>query len=93
MARRANGVHHDLVRRALAMVLERIQPVAARSSLEYRVVETAAALVRGVTLPVGDLDILLKKRHGVDLFGAVLSDFPCITPPTYLADARQYFAN
>jgi hypothetical protein len=93
MARRANGVHHDLVRRALAIVLERIQPVAARRGLEYRVFGTAAALVRGVTLPVGDLDILLKERHGVDLLGAVVSDFPSITPPTYLADARQYFAN
>src|SRR5215207_499671 len=93
MAARTNGVHHDLVRRVLAIVLERIQPVATRSAVEYRVVGTGAAMLRGVPLPVGDLDILLKERRGVDLFAQVLSDFPCITPPTYLADARQYFAN
>src|SRR5688572_26984880 len=93
MAGRSNGVHPDLVRRALAIVLERIQPVATRRGLEYRVVGTAAALMHGVRLPVGDLDILLKERDGVDVFGAVLSDFACITPPTYLANARQYFAN
>ncbi len=93
MAARTNGVHNDLVRRALAIVLARIQPVATSSAVEYRVVGTAAAMLRGVPLPVGDLDILLKERRGVDLFAQVLSDFPCITPPTYLADARQYFAN
>jgi hypothetical protein len=93
MAARTNDVDHRLVRRALAIVLERIQPVATRSAVEYRVVGTAAAMLRGVPLPVGDLDILLKERRGVDLFAQVLSDFPCITPPTYLADARQYFAN
>ena len=85
MAAQTNGVDHGLVRRALAIVLERIQPVATSSAVEYRLVGTAAAMLRGVPLPVGDLDILLKERRGVDLFAQVLSDFPCITPPRCVA--------
>lgn len=60
--------------------------------IEYRLVGTGAALLHGVPLPAGDIDLLVKERQSVDAFSSALSFFKCLTPPAYLADARQYFA-
>jgi hypothetical protein len=57
----------------------------------YRLVGTAAALLHGVQLPANDLDLLAKERATVDLFATAMQPhFPCLQPPTYLADNRQY---
>ncbi|WP_143659192.1 hypothetical protein [Streptomyces sp. SA15] len=60
--------------------------------LRYRLVGTAAACLQGVDLPVGDVDILVDRRHAVDAVAEALADFPCVTAPQWLASARQYFA-
>ncbi|MEV4639819.1 hypothetical protein AB0J80_20980 [Actinoplanes sp. NPDC049548] len=60
---------------------------------DYRLVGTGAALLQGVDLPTGDIDILLKQRADVDRFAAALSGFPCLDPPAWLAGAAQYFAH
>lgn len=78
------------MRQALIEVLDRIMPIAA--GVEFRLVGSAAALVCGVRLSVGDIDVLLKERRGVDLFSAAMEGFPCLSPPTHLVDARQYLA-
>ncbi|MFE9446616.1 hypothetical protein ACFYO2_48950 [Streptomyces sp. NPDC006602] len=60
--------------------------------LRYRLVGTAAACLQGVDLPVGDVDILVDRRHDVDAVAEALADLPCVTAPQWLASARQYFA-
>jgi hypothetical protein len=78
------------LQKILSLVLDRADPEA--SGLEYRLVGTGAALAQGVHLPAGDVDILVARRADVDTFAAALSGFPCLTPPVWLPDARQYFA-
>ncbi|PRY33230.1 hypothetical protein [Pseudosporangium ferrugineum] len=72
----------------LATVLDRARP---RS--DYRLVGTGAALLQGVTLPTGDIDVLVADRADVDRFAAALDGFPCLDPPAWLAGAEQYFAH
>jgi hypothetical protein len=73
------------------MVLDHAMPACAQ--IEYRLVGTGAALLHGVQLPAGDIDILVKEREDVDAFGSALSSFKCLFPPTWLPEARQYYAN
>ena len=75
----------------LSLVLQRADPDTA--GFTYRLVGTAAALAHGVPLPAGDVDILVAQRSDVDTFAAALAEFPCLTSPTWIADARQYFAS
>jgi hypothetical protein len=82
-----------LVRATLVKVFDIVLPVA--PDVEYRFVGTASALLRSISLPAADIDILLKERRGVDLFNQALLASPtvkCLTPPTWLSDAAQYFA-
>ncbi|MGA4994966.1 hypothetical protein [Nonomuraea bangladeshensis] len=58
----------------------------------YRVGGTGAALLQGVRLPVGDLDLLVARRKDVDAFAAALSSFPCLYTPSWLPESAQYFA-
>ncbi|MFG1941490.1 hypothetical protein [Nonomuraea sp. NPDC048826] len=58
----------------------------------YRVGGTGAALLQGVRLPVGDVDLLVARREDVDAFDAALSAFPCLYAPAYLPESAQYFA-
>ena len=60
---------------------------------QYRLVGTGAALLHGVQLPAGDVDLLVKERSDVDAFGTALSPFKCLEPATWLPEARQYYAN
>jgi hypothetical protein len=62
------------------------------SPSDYRLVGTAAAVMHGFDLPVGDIDILLRLRQGVDAFFNSLSAFECLTSPQYLEGSMQYFA-
>ncbi len=63
------------------------------AEIPYRLVGTAAALLRGVPLPAADIDILVRERADVDAFGAALAPFPCLFTPAWLPEARQYYAN
>lgn len=58
----------------------------------YRVGGTGAALLQGVQLPVGDVDLLVARREDVDTVAAVLSSFPCLYAASWLPESSQYFA-
>ncbi len=64
---------------------------AAGADPAYRVGGTGAALLQGVRLPVGDLDLLVAQRKDVDAFAAALSSFPCLCTPSWLPESAQYF--
>ncbi|MEV0202693.1 hypothetical protein [Nonomuraea sp. NPDC050691] len=74
---------------ALAMTLDALR--AADTDTAYRVCGTSAALLQGVTLPAGDIDILLASREDVDTFAAALSAFPCLYTASWLSETSQYF--
>jgi hypothetical protein len=63
----------------LVAVLDHALPACA--AIDYPLVGTGAALLRGVDLPAGDVDILVKERSAVDALGAALAVFPCPAPP------------
>jgi len=77
--------------KTLITILDHAMPACA--DVEYRLVGTGAALLRGVELPAGDIDILMKKKDGVEAFCQTLKSFRCIEPASWLEDARQYYAN
>ena len=72
------------------MLMDQLGTVAAEH--EYRLVGTSAALLHGVDMPAGDVDILLRQRQGIDAFSAALSSFECLKPPQLLEEDRQYIA-
>src|SRR5690606_4446423 len=57
----------------------------------YRLDGTSAALLQGVQLPVGDIDILMSRREDVDEAAAALSSFPCLYATSWLPESAQYF--
>lgn len=59
---------------------------------DYRVGGTSAALLQGVQLPVGDVDLLMARREDVDTVAAALSSFPCLYATSWLPQSSQYFA-
>lgn len=79
------------VQETLIAVLDHVLPV--YPDIDYRLVGTGAALLHGVDLPAGDVDILVQDRSDVDAFGAALSSFECLQPPAWLPDDDQYYAN
>jgi hypothetical protein len=79
------------LRRTLVAVLDCSMPACA--GVEYRLVGTGAALLHGVELPAGDVDILVKERAGVDAFAAALASFRCVSTPAWLPHSRQYYGN
>lgn len=83
----------EVVRRTLTMVLDRA--LAAAPDAEYRFGGTASSVLRGIRMPAGDLDILLKDRSEVDRFGAAVLELPatvCVFGPALTDQPRQYFA-
>jgi hypothetical protein len=74
----------------LITVLDHSMPACAQ--IEYRLVGTGSALLQGVSLPAGDVDILVKERESVDAFGAALASFKCLFSPAWMPEARQYYA-
>jgi hypothetical protein len=91
MARSGLTLDRALLVETLTLVLDHVLPACA--GIDYRLVGTGAALLHGVELPVGDLDITLVERPDVDAFGAALSPFECLEAPAWLPHARQYYAN
>ncbi len=79
-----------LVEETLISVLSEVKPEA--KGVEYRFLGTGAALLYGVVMPAGDIDILVKERRGVDVFSKGLKRFECLMAPTFLEDMRQYYA-
>lgn len=79
-----------LVEETLKTVLDKVKPEA--RGVEYRFLGTGAALLHGVALPAGDIDILVKERRGVDVFSEALTCFDCLVAPMFLEDMRQYYA-
>ena len=84
------SLDRKLLEKTLITIPDRVQPKA--SNIEYRLLGTGAALLHGVVLPVGDIDILVKERRGVEVFNDALFGFECIVKPSYLKDTRQYYA-
>ena len=78
----------------VGQVVEAISPVLddlVRISNRVRVVGTASSALRGVTLPVGDIDILARNRETVDELVVALGSSPAEVIETpfghqYLAD-------
>lgn len=58
----------------------------------YRLVGTAASILHGVDIPSSDIDILFKKREGVDYLAKALSSYECTTKPDWFPEYNQYFA-
>jgi hypothetical protein len=61
------------LRDTLINVLDHAMPACAE--VEYRLVGTSAALLQGVLLPAGDIDILVKEQAHVDAFGTTLASY------------------
>lgn len=77
----------------LRRVLERVVRLCRTGGVQdYCLIGTAAALLGGVTLEVGDIDLLMRERADVDRFARALAGYPVIASPNWLADARQYYA-
>jgi hypothetical protein len=79
------------LRETLIAMLDCAMPACAQ--VEYCLVGTAAALLHGVELRAGDVDILLRERAGVEAIGATLSAFRSLSPPSLLPGGKQYFAS
>ncbi|GAA3475145.1 hypothetical protein [Nonomuraea roseola] len=75
---------------ALETTLTALRAVGA--DLTYRVGGTSAALLQGVRLPAGDVDLLAARREDVDTVAAALSSFPCLYAASWLPETSQYFA-
>jgi len=78
-----------LLEDTLVIVLDRVMPEA--GNIEYRLLGTGAALLHGVELPAGDIDILVKDRKAADAFNDALACFKCLYPPSFLEHSRQYY--
>jgi hypothetical protein len=78
------------LRDTLINVLDHAMPACAE--VEYRLVGTGAALLQGVLLPAGDIDILVKEQAHVDAFGATLASYKCLFAPAWIPHGGQYYA-
>ncbi|MFG6193415.1 hypothetical protein [Nonomuraea sp. JJY05] len=65
---------------------------AAGVKINYRLGGTGAALLQGVRLPVGDIDLLAARREDVDEFETALASFPCLYAASWIPESSQYFA-
>ncbi|QFY05483.1 hypothetical protein GBF35_01240 [Nonomuraea phyllanthi] len=90
MGDRTRPLDRTEVSTALATALDAL--AAAAPATAYRVCGTSAALLQGVPLPAGDIDILLSGRKDVDTFAAALSPYPCLYTASWLPASSQYFA-
>ena len=73
----------------LATVLDLVER---EGSFDYRLVGTAADLMRGVPIEPADVDFLVRTRAEIDTFARALAAFRCLTPPTWLECGGQYYA-
>lgn len=77
------------LRHTLAIVLKHLSPTLFET--DYCLVGTAAAVLHGVPLHAGDVDLVMRQREGVDAFSSALTSFPCLTPPTFIPEGKQYY--
>ncbi|MCM5554179.1 hypothetical protein [Pleomorphomonas sp. NRK KF1] len=73
----------------LATVLDLVER---EGSFDYRLVGTAADLLRGAPIEAADVDFLVRTRAEIDIFARALAGFRCLTPPTWLECGGQYYA-
>ena len=89
-----SSLNRSRLQDTLIVVLDHVLPLYGRTAVRpYRLVGTGAALLHGVELPAGDVDLLVRERTDVDAFDAALAAFECLEPPAWLPEARQYYAN
>ncbi|MEU5867605.1 hypothetical protein ABZ815_41010 [Nonomuraea sp. NPDC047529] len=87
MGHRTRSLSRADVTTALAMTLD-----AAGAAVPYRLCGTSAALLQGVPLPAGDIDLLMPGRAELDTFAAALSAFPRLHAAAWMPESAQYFA-
>ncbi len=63
-----------------------------QGGFSYRLIGTAADLLRGVPIPAADVDFLARDRADIDTFAQALTAHRCLTPPTWMACCGQYYA-
>lgn len=75
------------VRTAMETILARV------SDTNFRLVGTASCVLRGISMPANDVDLLFQSRDAVDPWAASLADVGEVTDaPIWLDYAGQYFA-
>ncbi|MFT4279182.1 MAG: hypothetical protein QM576_22790 [Rhodopseudomonas sp.] len=79
----------ELLRRTLATVLGLAK---AQGGFDYRLIGTAADLLRGIPIEPGDVDFLMRARADVDTFARALAPYRCLSPPTWMPCCVQYYA-
>ncbi|NUP01882.1 MAG: hypothetical protein HOW59_28565 [Nonomuraea sp.] len=89
MGDRSSTLSRANIATTLATALDALRSTDA--DMAYRVCGTSAAVLQGVPLPAGDIDILLAGRNDVDTFAAALSSFPCLYATSWLPESSQYF--
>ena len=77
------------LRDTLATMLDLVER---EGNFDYRLIGTAADLLRGVPLQPSDVDFLVRTRAEIDTFARALAAFRCLTPPTWLECGGQYYA-
>ncbi len=87
-----DGLEKARLCESIADLLDHVAPLA--PDVEYRLIGTAAAAVRGVRLPVNDIDLLFRRNQDLDRVAAALSTLPasqCLFSPGD-AGGPLYFA-
>lgn len=83
------ALDRDKVSNVLCSILSRIDRVDER---EWRLVGTAATVLRGVAVEAADLDVLFRERSTVDRwFDHLSTEFSVEVAPTWLEEDAQYF--
>jgi len=73
------SLNRRMLETTLIEILDRITPKT--NEIQYRLLGTGAALLHGVVLPAGDIDLLVKERREVEVFSDALSCFDCLMAP------------
>ncbi len=85
-----------LDRDAVVRAIRPLLPEIARRVDTVRVVGTASSVLRGIAIPAGDVDILIRSRAGVDELATIADRAGAarVSPPTVLENPvfTQYFA-
>lgn len=93
MTRMTDELDESRLRQTIAALLDHVAPLVPH--VEYRLIGTAAAAIRGVRLPVGDIDLLFRSHQDLDRVAVVLAMLPaaqCLISPGTAQGGRLYFA-
>lgn len=92
----SSDTHRNLTRDEVVVAIRPLLPVLERLTKKVRIVGTASSILRGIDLPVGDVDILAKERPIVDELAAAAVEAGGIrlSAPTWMENPGfgQYFA-